>query len=226
MKVLIIEDDERIALPVKEHLEHQKYLAFLADDGVEGLAMARSKRFDLILLDLMLPRMDGLSICRTLRQEGQDSAIIIITARENVATRIMGLDAGADDYIVKPFDIDELSARIRAVLRRNREPRSPVLRWGNLTLDPSNSLVCYEGNKVDLTPTEYRLLAHFMRNPHRTYNKDELLDKLWICEDPITSAVIKAHIKGLRSKLAASGAPKDVVTTVQGFGYRLKSSDQ
>lgn len=225
MKVLIIEDDERIALPIKEHLEHQRYLAFIADDGVKGLELARNQEFDLILIDLMLPRMDGLSVCRTLRQEGKDSAIMIISAKEQVAVRIASLDSGADDYMVKPFDIDELSARCRAVLRRNKEPRDPQLRCGHLELDPSTCLVSYHGNKIDLTPTEYRLLAHFMRNPHRIYNKEELLDKLWMCDEPKTSAIIKAHMKGLRKKLVASGAPNDLVTTVHGFGYQLKSND-
>jgi two-component system response regulator QseB len=202
MKILIIEDDERIAIPLKEDLEHQKYVVELAADGEIGLSMALSGQYELILLDLMLPHIDGMTVCRRLRQAGCKSAVIMITARDRASNMIMGLDSGADDYLVKPFNVEELGARIRAVLRRGRDAN------------------------VDLTPTEYRLLAHFLANPHRAYSKQELLSRLWASDDEITNdAVIKTHIKGLRSKLTAVGAPKDIVETVYGIGYRLKSEN-
>ena len=224
MKILIIEDDERIAIPLKEDLEHQKYVVEIAGDGEIGLSMAMSGQYELILLDLMLPHIDGMTVCRRLRQAGCKSAVIMITARDRASNMIMGLDSGADDYLVKPFNVEELGARIRAVLRRGRDAVSPILKAGDLTLDPSSCITSYNGTVVDLTPTEYRLLAHFMANPHRAYSKQELLSRLWSSDDEFTNdAVIKTHIKGLRSKLTTVGAPKDIVETVYGMGYRLKS---
>jgi DNA-binding response OmpR family regulator len=219
MKLLIIEDDERIAIPLKEDLEHQKYVVELAVDGEMGLEMALSGQYELILLDLMLPHIDGMTVCRRLRQAGCNSAVIMITARDLASNMILGLDSGADDYLVKPFNVEELGARIRAVLRRGRDAVEPVLKAGELSLNPSSCITSY-----DLTPTEYRLLAHFMGNPHRAYSKQELITRLWSSDDEITNdSVIKTHIKGLRGKLTAVGAPKDIVETVYGIGYRLKS---
>lgn len=224
MKLLIIEDDERIAIPLKEDLEHQKYVVELAADGEMGLEMALSGQYELILLDLMLPQIDGMTVCRRLRQAGCNSAVIMITARDRASNMILGLDSGADDYLVKPFNVEELGARIRAVLRRGRDAVAPVLKAGELSLDPSSCITSYKGNVIDLTPTEYRLLAHFMGNPHRAYSKQELITRLWSSDDEITNdSVIKTHIKGLRAKLTAVGAPKDIVETVYGIGYRLKS---
>ncbi len=225
MKVLVVEDDERIAQPLQEHFQHQQNLVVLESDGRSGLIRARSDTFDLILLDLMLPELDGLSVCRTLRSEGCSAAIIIITAIDKTANKITGLDAGADDYLVKPFDIDELSARVRAVFRRNQGQFIEHFHWQDLSVDCGKHIATYLGRTIDLTPTEFRLLCHFMANPNRTYAKQELVEKLWSDNAP-SDAVVKAHIKGLRNKLHASGAPKDLVTTVYGFGYRLKQHDQ
>ena len=225
MKILIIEDDERIAIPLKEDLEHQKYVIELAADGETGLSMALAGQYEVILLDLMLPNLDGMTVCRRLRQAGCKSAVIMITARDRKSNMILGLDSGADDYLVKPFNVDELGARIRAVLRRGRDAVSPVLTAGELSLDPSSCITSYRGTTIDLTPTEYRLLAHFLSNPHRAYSKQELINRLWSVDDDITNdAVIKTHIKGLRSKLSAAGAPRDIVETVYGMGYRLKAT--
>lgn len=225
MKILIIEDDERIALPLKEDLEHQNYVVELAHDGQTGLNLSTTHEYDVILLDLMLPGMDGMTVCRKLRQAGCKSAVLMITALERSTNMIMGLDSGADDYLVKPFNVDELAARIRAVLRRGKESRLPVLTFGDLALDPGACTTSFKGTTIDLTPTEYRLLAHFLNNPHRVYSKQELIERLWSGEDEISNdAVIKTHIKGLRSKLDAVGAPRDIVETVYGIGYRLKAN--
>lgn len=222
MKVLIVEDDERISAPLKEELEHQQYIVDLAADGESALTMASDDFYDLILLDIMLPRLSGMDVCRRLRQDGCKSAIVMITARDKTQDKIMGLDAGADDYLVKPFELDELSARVRAVLRRNSESRDPVLRAGLLALDPTSCLVTFNERAIELTPTEYRLLSHFLRNPKRTFNKDQLIDRLWPPEEMPTEDVVKAHIKGLRNKLSKAGADRDLIETVYGFGYRLK----
>jgi len=224
MKVLIIEDDDRIAQPLKQDLENHHHLVQIASDGEAGLRLGLEFTYDLILLDLMLPVIDGMAVCQKLRQAGCKSAIIMITARNKTVNKIMGLDCGADDYLAKPFELEELTARIRAVMRRGSDRREPLLTLGQLSLDLNTCVTTYRGKPIELTPTEYRLLAHFLSNPGRTYNKDELVKRLWNDEDVISDNVIKTHIKGLRSKLDAVGAPRDIVETVYGLGYRLKAN--
>ena len=221
MKILIIEDDERIAEPIKEVLEHQQFLVSVAADGETGLNLALGEHYDLILLDIMLPKMDGVKVCQSLRMNGCKSAVIMLTALDQKKNKISGLDAGADDYLVKPFDIDELLARVRAVLRRNSETREPLLKWRGLVLDATACEVKHSDKLVELTPTEFRLLAHFLRHPHRTFSKDELVGRLWLPEEAPTDDVVKAHIKGLRKALQRAGVPDGMIETVYGFGYRL-----
>jgi two-component system response regulator QseB len=224
MKVLIVEDDIRIALPLKEELEHRNYLVQLSHDGEDALKKAISGDFDLIILDVMLPVIDGMTVCRRLRQNGCESAIIMVSARGKSSNKINGLDCGADDYLTKPFELDELTARIRAVMRRGGGSKLPEIALGDLLLDLKSCVTTYRGQPVDLTPTEYRLLAHFLTNPGRTYSKNELISKLWTADDIFNYDIIKTHIKGLRNKLAAAGAPRDIIETVYGLGYRLKSN--
>jgi len=223
MKILLIEDDIRIARPIQEDLLNQRYLVDTAADGEEAWARCLQEEYDLVLMDLMLPKLDGLALCNRLRASGFNGLIMMITARDTKQDKILGLDSGADDYLVKPFDLDELSARIRALLRRKSEPRQPILTLGQLKLDPSTCQVTYGGRPVSLTPTEYRLLLLFLRNPQRVFSKDELLDRLWSSDECPTEQVIKAHVKGLRTKLEAAGAARQVVQTVYGLGYRLGS---
>ena len=225
MKFLVVEDDERIALPLKVHLEHLEHSVRLAFDGAVGLQLALENQFDFILLDLMLPEIDGLTVCQKLRNFGCNAAIIMLTARNKTSDKITGLECGADDYLAKPFELDELTARIRAITRRGRDLRRSVLQFEDLELDQNTCLTTYRGQPVNLTPTEYRLLAHFLGNPGRTYSKDELIDRLWNGSSIISYDIIKTHIKGLRSKLAAVGAPREVIETVYGLGYKLKSHD-
>lgn len=224
MKVLIIEDDERIAGPLKEELEHHQYLVSLAFDGENGLSLALVEHYDLILLDILLPKIDGFKLCQELRKNGCKSGIFMLTALDKAANKVMGLDAGADDYLVKPFDVDELLARIRALIRRNTESREPFLKWRELVLDPMACEVRHAGKIINLTPTEFRLLAHFLRHPHRTFSKDELINRLWLPEEMPTYDVVKAHIKGLRNALEQAGAPRHMIETVYGFGYRLQQN--
>lgn len=178
MKILIIEDDERIALPVKELLEHQRYAVDIAADGLQGLEMATTSHYDVVLLDLMLPSLSGFSVCKRLREQGSSAAILMLTARSDKKDKIEGLDSGADDYLTKPFDLDELSARVRALMRRPTAPRKTVIDCGPLTIDTAACTVLNGGTEVELTPTEYRLLLHFARNPHQFFKGDELLDQL------------------------------------------------
>ncbi len=223
MKVLIIEDDERIALPVKEELEHQNYLVQLAFEGRTGLELAKSGRFDVILLDLMLPQLDGIAVCQALRDAGSSVPILMLTARAMKDDRILGLDTGADDYLTKPFDLDELSARLRALARRVTPQKKPVLGCGLLAVNTATCDVRFGDTPVDVTPTEYRLLAHFLRNPDTTFSREALIERLWLDEDIPGEEAIKTYIKTLRKKLSAAGAPKNLIETVYGFGYKLNS---
>ena len=223
MKVLIIEDDERIARPVKEELEHQRYLVELALEGRTGLELAKSGQFDIILLDLMLPEVDGISICQALRESGSNVPILMLTARSMKEDKILGLDAGADDYLTKPFDLDELSARLRALSRRLTPQKKVVLSCGSLSVNTATCEARYGGAPLDLTPTEYRLLAHFLRNPDTIFNRESLIERLWLGEDVPGDEAIKTHIKTLRKKLSGVGAPRNLIETNYGFGYRLNS---
>ena len=220
-KILLIEDDERFSRPLAEDLLQQKYLVEAAYDGETGWKMATETAFDLIVLDWMLPKMDGITLCEKLRENGYAGSILMLTAKDTKKDKIRGLDCGADDYIVKPFELEEFSARVRAMLRRNAETRKAILVFGDLTLDPSLCLVTNAGEKVALTPTEYRLLNLFLRNPNRVFSKDDLLERLWTSQDRDANELVKAHIKGLRNNLKAGGVTKEIIETVHGLGYRL-----
>lgn len=224
MKILIVEDDDRIAVPIKEDLQNQHYLVDIAKDGECGLALSTASRYDLVLLDVMLPKLDGIELCQRLRQSGYTGPILMLTARASKADKIHGLDSGADDYLVKPFDIDELNAHIRALLRRGSETQASKLEHGPLVMDLTACSVSFENRPVELTPTEYRILMLFLRNPERIFNRVELFEKLWLLHETPTDAVVKAHIKGLRNKLQTAGAPRDIIETVHGFGYRLRAN--
>lgn len=221
MKFLLVEDDEALAGAIKTLLGQHHYLMDLATDGVMGQNMAEAFSYDLILLDWSLPKLEGVQLCKRLRNEGNDTPIILLTARNDSTDKVNGLDAGADDYLVKPFEFEELLARIRALLRRAEGIVSPVLQWGELRLDPRSSEVTCRNIPVAVTPKEYALLELFLRNPNRIFSLDNLLDKVWSFEDSPSVGSVRTHIKGLRQKLKKAGLP-DIVTTVYGLGYRLK----
>lgn len=220
LKVLIVEDDIRIAKPLMEELQHQLMVVNLAADGELAWQMHLGETYDLILLDLMLPKLGGVDLCRKLRDTGFNGAIVMLTAMGEKQDRILGLDSGADDYIVKPFDIDELSARIRAVLRRSPSANA-ILTLGGLSVDTRACIVAYHDKVIDLTPTEYRLLMNFLRNPHQTFSKRDLIERLWSFDETPSDAVIKTHIKGLRQNLKLSGCTDNLISTIYGFGYKL-----
>jgi two-component system response regulator QseB len=222
MKILIVEDDDRISIPLKEELQHQNYVVDLAFDGSQGLEMATAGRYDIILLDLMLPKLNGFSVCKQLRENGNSSAILMLTVRNEKQDKVAGLNCGADDYLTKPFDLDELSARIRALSRRFISQRQSLIPCGPLQIDTVSCTVSYLEKPIEVTPTEYRLLVHFALNPTATFNGEELLDKLWSQEFVGGKETIKTHIKTLRKKLSAAGVQEPVIETVYGFGYRLR----
>ncbi len=222
MKILLVEDDDRIAEALAEDLTEQHYVVDVASDGQAGLELVEVFTYDLLLLDVMLPKLSGISLCERLRGGGYTMPILLLTARDTSEDKVMGLDAGADDYVVKPFDLQELGARIRALLRRGSSTSPPVLEWGALSLDPGTCEVTYEGQLLNLTPKEYCLLELFLRHGRRVFSRSAIVEQLWSFESPPEEETVKAHIKGLRQKLKLVGAPVDFIETVYGLGYRLK----
>ncbi|HCF29817.1 MAG TPA: hypothetical protein DEV81_22030 [Cyanobacteria bacterium UBA11049] len=227
MRILLVDDDSSISEAVVALLTKQNhYIVDVAADGQDGWELATAFSYDLILLDVMLPKLDGISLCKQLRREGYQMPILLLTARDTATDKVMGLDAGADDYVVKPFDFQVLSARIRALLRRGSSTLPPVLEWEKLRLNPSSCEVRYGSQSLHLTPKEYALLELFLRNNQRVFSRSAIVDRLWNLEDPPQEDTIKSYIKSLRHKLKAAGAPSDLIETVYGLGYRLKPLSQ
>jgi diguanylate cyclase (GGDEF)-like protein len=226
MKILLIEDDALIAEALAKALADQHYAVDLVADGQAGLELLESFTYDLILLDVMLPTLDGISLCRRLRSQGNRTPIVLLTAQDTSTNKVMGLDAGADDYVAKPFDLQELLARIRALLRRGGAALPPLLEWQNLTLDPSICEVSCNHQPLRLTPKEYGLLELFLRNPHRIFSTDALSDHLWSFEESPTGDTIRSHIKGLRQKLKEAGVLDNPIESIYGIGYRLRPAEK
>ncbi len=178
MRVLLVEDDSGISHPLADDLRRQQYIIEIAEDGPAGLQFAETGVYDVVLLDIMLPGMDGLEVCRRLRAAKIDTMILMLTARDTVGDKVAALDAGADDYLSKPFDLGELSARIRALVRRATEDRSPAIEHGPLRLDPRSRSCTFRGRDLGLTPTEFIILETLMRNPSQVFNRAMLLDKV------------------------------------------------
>jgi DNA-binding response OmpR family regulator len=221
MKILLVEDDNRIVNALVEALTDQRYIVEVAHDGEEGLNFAETLTYDLIVLDLMLPKLSGITLCQRLRQAGNKTLVLMLTGRDTSTDKVLGLDAGADDYVVKPFDLPELLARIRALLRRGSVSLSPVLEWGWLCLDPNQCEVRYQDKQLDLTPKEYALLELFLRNGTRVLSRQVILERLWSFDDIPVEETVKVHLQKLRRKLKAVGAPANLIETVYGLGYRL-----
>ena len=222
MRILLVEDDVRLAEALAEALTDQLYVVDVVKDGESGWSQAKAIAYDLILLDVTLPKLDGFSLCQRLRTHGYHLPILMLTARDTSSDKVNGLDAGADDYVVKPFDLQELLARIRALLRRGNSPSAPTLVWGGLHLNPSTYEVSYQNQPLQLTPKEFSLLELFLRNGRRVLSRSAIIDSLWSSENPPEEDTVKAHIKSLRQKLRTVAAPEDVIETVHGLGYRLK----
>jgi DNA-binding response OmpR family regulator/HPt (histidine-containing phosphotransfer) domain-containing protein len=225
MKILLVEDDKTIIAALTRSLAVYHYIVDAVTDGEVGWTYATTFEYDLIVLDVCLPKLDGLSFCRRFREEGYTAPILFLTAQGNSLDKVRGLDAGADDYVVKPFDIDELSARIRALLRRGSDRPFPHLVWGELVLDPSTCEVTYSDRPLTLTTKEYELLELFLRDGHCVYSAEEILDRLWSSEEFPVESTVRSHLRRLRQKLAAVGAPQDFIATLHGRGYYLKSEE-
>ena len=225
MRILIIEDDERIKELLMMTLKVSKYLIDFASDTKEAWAMITMVTYDLLLLDVVLPGVDGITFCQQLRSCGVKIPILLITAKDDNNYKIKGLDAGADDYLVKPFDPQELLARIRALLRRRNKLIQSEIIVGKLCLVTNTCEITYDEKLLQLTPTEYKILELFMRNIRRVFSTGELIDNLWSLEPIPTESTIRSHLRGLRKKLRVAGANADLIETVYGLGYRLKDSE-
>lgn len=222
MRILLIEDDDLIVESLTKALTEQHYVVDVATDGETGWELAEAFVYNLILLDVVLPKLDGFSLCQRLRSQGNQTPILLLTAQDTSTSKVTGLDAGADDYLAKPFDMSELLARMRALLRRGGVSLPPLLEWRNLQLDPSTCEVTCNGQPLHLTPKEYELLELFLRNNHRIFSCSALIDQLWSFGEPPTEETVRSHVKGLRQKLKAAGIIDDPLETVYGIGYRLK----
>lgn len=223
MKILLVEDDQQLTEALVEILtDKQNYTVEAVADGEKGWNLMEANSYDLIILDIMLPKLDGLTLCQRFRRKNKSTPVLMLTARDFSSDRVAGLDSGADDYVVKPFDLPELLARIRALLRRGNVNLSPILTWGDLHLDPDNCQVTYKSQLLHLTPKEYSLLELFLNNKGRLVSRDTIIDRLWSYDNSPSEETLKVHIKALRKKLKVVGAPKDLVETVYGMGYRLK----
>lgn len=222
MRILLVEDDVHLAEALEEVLTDQLYAVDVVTDGEAAWEQVKTIEYDLLLLDVMLPKLDGISLCHRLRSHGYSPPILLITACDTSTDKVKGLDAGADDYIVKPIDLPELLARIRAGLRRGSVSASPVLEWGSLQLDPSTYEVTYMEQPLRLTPKEYSILELFIRNGRRVLSRSAILEHIWSLEEPPEEETVKAHIKSLRQKLKKAGASPDLIETVHSVGYRLK----
>ena len=222
MKILLIEDDEYLADLIVEKLARQQHVIEWTNNGCEGLELAQLYEYDIILLDVALPEIDGIQVCQQLRDKGNRTPILLLTAHDNITKKVAGLDAGADDYLVKPFDVRELLARIRALARRGNDVSLPVLQWENLSLDPNNCQVFYLEKPFKLTAKEYSLLELFLRNPHRIFSQSALIEKVWSWEESPSENAVRTQIKGLRHKLKKAGGNPNTIETIYGLGYRLK----
>jgi len=218
--ILVIEDEQRIADFLRRGLTYEGFRVSVAEDGLSGLAMARDDPPDLVILDWMLPGLDGLEVCRRLRTAGP-VPIIMLTAKESVSDRVTGLNAGADDYVVKPFAFDELLARIRAQFRRTRPQAAEALRFADLVMDTGAREVKRGDRKLELTAKEYDLLELFMRNPRQALTRDMIFDRIWNYDFGGESNIIEVYVRYLRQKLEAGGEPR-LIQTMRGVGYALR----
>jgi DNA-binding response OmpR family regulator len=222
MKILVVEDDRKVAGFIELGLREEGYAVDVARDGEEATVLGHVNDYDAILLDLMLPKKNGIQVAMELRREGRATPILMLTARDATEDVVRGLDAGADDYLTKPFKFDELLARLRALLRRGGASRLERLRYGPLTLDRLKHEAHADGQIIDLTPREFQLLEHFLLHPEQVVRRTELLEKVWDMHFDPESNVVDVHVGNLRRKLRAEGYA-DLIRTVRGVGFCLKA---
>ncbi len=220
-RILVVDDDPKIRTVVRRGLAYEGYRVVEAASGEEGLEKAREHLPDLVILDVMMPGIDGLEVTRRLRAAGDEVAILMLTARDEVKDRVEGLEIGADDYLVKPFNFEELLARVHALLRRRATPSGEILRFADLELDVDAREAARGARRIELTTTEYNLLLLFMRHPRKVLTRDVIMEHVWAYDFDGESNVLEVYVRYLRNKLEAEGEPR-VLHTVRGAGYVLR----
>lgn len=225
MRVLLVEDNRRLNNSIRLSLVDDGYAVDPAFNGIEGQELAELTPYDVIILDIMLPMKSGLDVCRDLRRKRINTPILMLTARDSIDDRVAGLDSGADDYLVKPFAIEELRARLRALLRRESDDKNGQIRLADLVLDPATHFVQRGGKPIELTAKEYGLLEYFMRNPNRLITREMAESHIWNYDYEASSNVIDVYIRRLRRKIDDPFEIK-LFETVRGSGYRLRSPDR
>ena len=222
MRLLVIEDERKIARVITESLKREKYAVDAAYDGEEGFNLADSQPYDLLIVDRMLPGLEGAEIVKKLRENGKNMPILFLTALSTTEDKTLGLDIGADDYLTKPFAIDELLARVRALLRRPPIQQPDILKIDDLKIDKQQQAVTRAGKIIDLTSKEYALLEYLMQHPNQILSKETLIDHVWDFDADILPNNVEAYIKNLRQKIDKP-FKKQLIKTVRGFGYRIES---
>lgn len=220
MRILIVEDEHRISAALKKGLEQESYAVDVAYDGNVGLDLAVGETYDLIILDRLLPGMDGIEICKSLRGKNNHTPILLLTAKGQTEDKVEGLDAGADDYLVKPFAFEELLARIRALQRRPRESMGQILILDDLSLDPKNFEVKRKGKNISLSSKEFALLEFLLRHSKKTVTKEEIISHIWDYDSDVLPNTVEVYIGYLRNKIDKP-FKKKLINTIRGFGYRL-----
>jgi len=217
MKILIVEDEHKIASSIKKGFEQESWVCDVAFDGEDGYDLAVSESYDVIVLDLMLPKKDGISIAKDLRHEGIHTPILMLTAKGEIDDKVIGLNSGADDYLVKPFAFEELIARVQALSRRPEQIQNSKLKISNLEIDIKNQEVYKDGVLIQLSKKEFQLLEYLIKNKGKTLSKDDIISHVWSYESNILPNTIEVFVKYLRNKLG-----KDLIKTIRGFGYVIK----
>lgn len=221
MRILIIEDDEKLSRFIAKGLREEQYAVDVSHDGEDGSHWAMENEYDLVILDIMLPKMDGLSMCRLLREKGINTPIIMLTARDNVEDRVNGLNAGADDYLTKPFSFEELLARVRALLRRSNTYKDEILKVSDLELNPTTRKVMRGGTEINLTGKEYALLEYFMRNEGKIVTETSIIEHVWDMNFESMTNTVNVYIHHLRSKIDRDFGEK-LIHTIRGRGFIFK----
>ncbi|MDO9209431.1 MAG: response regulator transcription factor [Deltaproteobacteria bacterium] len=222
MRILVVEDERKVASFIRQGLGEEGYAVDVASNGEEGLAMARDGVHDLIILDIGLPKMNGLQVLQELRRRKVTTPVLLLTVRATIEDKVLGLDAGADDYLTKPFAFQELVARVRALLRRRTEGGPAVLQFADLTLDPARHTAFRGGQKIDLTSKEFALLDYFMRNPGRVLTRTMIIDHVWDYDFDTGTNVVDVYVNYLRKKIDSDREPK-LIHTIRGVGYVMKA---
>jgi len=221
-KILVVEDEQDLAGPMKDWLMREQHLVEIADNGIDAMEKLDVYKFDLVVLDLMIPGINGMEVCKRFRAKGGATPILMLTAKSAIEDKEAGLDAGADDYLTKPFHLKELSARIRALLRRHTQSSGCELQIGDLHLDILARKVTMAGHEIHLVPREFSMLEFFMRHPNQVFSAEALLDRVWASDTLASPDTIRTYIKILRKKLDVNGKDS-LIRTVHGVGYKLES---